>query len=113
VIVGVVVVVSTSLSISIASGSLMLQNIHLDHLSISWSDVRKVYCGKMAHWIQMPFGMVSGVGRGMGVLDGVVVIKGEAAFFGGEFEASHCNQCSVCCLVVRKCVNQSSCRLAW
>ena len=31
--------------------------------------VRKVYCGKMADWIQMPFGVVSGVSRGMGVLD--------------------------------------------
>jgi len=24
----------------------------------------------MADWIQIPFGMVSGIGRGMGVLDG-------------------------------------------
>jgi len=32
--------------------------------------VCKVYCGKMACCIQMPFGVVSGVGRGMGVLDG-------------------------------------------
>ena len=32
--------------------------------------VHNVYCGKMADWIQMPFWMVSGVGRGMGVLDG-------------------------------------------
>jgi len=32
--------------------------------------VRKVYCGKTAEWIWMPFGMVSGVGRGMGALDG-------------------------------------------
>jgi len=29
-----------------------------------------VYHGKMADWIRMPFGMVSGVGREMGVLDG-------------------------------------------
>jgi len=29
-----------------------------------------VYCGKTADSIRMPFGMVSGVGRGMGVLDG-------------------------------------------
>jgi len=28
-----------------------------------------VYCGKTADWIQMPLGMVSGVGRGTGVLD--------------------------------------------
>jgi len=27
----------------------------------------------------MPFGMVSGVGRGMGVLDGVVIVKKEGA----------------------------------
>jgi len=32
--------------------------------------VCKVYCGKTADWIWMPFGMVSGVGRGMGVLNG-------------------------------------------
>ena len=32
--------------------------------------VRKVYCGKMAEWICMPFGVVSQVSRGMGVLDG-------------------------------------------
>jgi len=31
--------------------------------------VRKVYCGKTTEWIGMPFGMVSGVGWGMGVLD--------------------------------------------
>jgi len=31
-----------------------------------------VYCGKTADWIRMPFGMVNGVGRWMGVLDGVV-----------------------------------------
>jgi len=30
--------------------------------------VCKAYCGKTAEWIRMPFGMVSGVGRGMGVL---------------------------------------------
>jgi len=29
-----------------------------------------VYCGKTAEWIRMPFGVVSGVGREMGVLDG-------------------------------------------
>jgi len=38
-------------------------------LSVGWS-VWKVYCGKTAKWIRMPFGVVSGVGRGMGVLDG-------------------------------------------
>jgi len=42
--------------------------------SVSQS-VRKVYCDKMADWIRMPFGMVSGVGRGMGVSDGVVIVE--------------------------------------
>jgi len=32
--------------------------------------VRKVYCGKTADWIRMPFGVVSEFGRGMRVLDG-------------------------------------------
>jgi len=31
--------------------------------------VHRVYCGKTADWISMPFGVVSGVGRRMGVLD--------------------------------------------
>jgi len=28
-----------------------------------------VNCGEMAYWIGMPFGVASGVGLGMGVLD--------------------------------------------
>jgi len=43
---------------------------------------RKVYCSKMAEWFQMPFGMVSGVGRGIGVLTGVVIVEGEGAVLG-------------------------------
>jgi len=39
----------------------------------------KVYCGKTADWIQMPFGVLSGVGQGMGVLDGVVIVEREGA----------------------------------
>jgi len=39
----------------------------------------------------MPFGVVSGVGRGMGVLDGVVIVERNGQFR-GEFGASHCNQ---------------------
>jgi len=39
--------------------------------------VRKVYCGKTADSIRMPFGMVSGVGRGMDVLDGSRCPKGK------------------------------------
>ena len=42
----------------------------------------KVNCGKTAHWIRMPFGVVRGVGRGMGVLDGVVIVEGEGAVLG-------------------------------
>jgi len=41
-----------------------------------------VYSGKTADWIQMPFGMVSGVGRRMGILDGVVIVEGEGLFRG-------------------------------
>ena len=44
--------------------------------------VHKVYCGKTAEWIRIPFGMVSGVGRGMGVLDGVAIVEGSGAVFG-------------------------------
>ena len=32
-----------------------------------------------ADWIRMLFGMVSGVGREIGVLDGVVIVEGEWA----------------------------------
>jgi len=43
--------------------------------------VRKVYCGKTADSIWMPFRVVSGVGRLMGVLDGVVIVE-EGAVLG-------------------------------
>jgi len=60
------------------------------HMSVCRS-VRKVYCGKTADWIRMPFGMGSGVGRGMGVLDGGNNRRRGRGRFGGEFGASHCN----------------------
>jgi len=64
----------------------MLRICRLDHLCVcAW----KVYCGKTAYWIRMPFGLMSGVGLGMGVLDG------EEAVW-GEFGASHCNQWDLC-----------------
>jgi len=67
----------------------MVQNIRLDHLSVCLSvcrSVRKVYCGKTAGWIRMPFGMVSGVGRGMGILDGWSGDRRKGSgSFGGEF----------------------------
>jgi len=49
--------------------------------------VRKVYCGKMADWIRIPFGVVSGVGRGIGVLDGVQVPQGKGGV--GHFVNRH------------------------
>jgi len=44
--------------------------------------VRKLYCGKTAEWIRMPFGEVSGVSRGMGVLDGSGDRRREGAVLG-------------------------------
>jgi len=43
----------------------------------------------------MPFGMVSGVSRMMGVLDWVIIVDGKGSF-GDEFGASHCNQWGLC-----------------
>ena len=40
--------------------------------------VQKVYCGKTADWIRMPFGVV----LGMGALDGVVIVEGEGPVLG-------------------------------
>ena len=54
--------------------------------------VRKVYCGKTADCIPMPFEMMSGVGRGMGVLDGGGNRQRGRGNSGGEFGAPHCNQ---------------------
>ena len=71
----------------------MVRACRLDHLSVCLSvlSVRKVYCGKTADWIRIPFWVVSGVGRGMGVLDGVVIVEGRGSL-GDEFGASHCNR---------------------
>jgi len=65
------------------------------NLSVRWSvglSVRKLYWGKTVEWIQMPLGMVSGVGRGMGVLDEGGDCRRGRGSFGGEFGAFHCNQ---------------------
>jgi len=64
--------------------------------------VQKVYCGKTADWNWMPFGIVSGVGRVIGVLDGGGDRWRGRVSFSGEFGASHCNQWGLCCVVVRK-----------
>ena len=47
----------------------------------------------MAECIQMPFGIVSGVGRGMGVLDEHGYRRMGRGSFKGQFGASHCKQC--------------------
>ena len=74
-------VISASISVSIASRALMLRTCRPDHLSVSRS-VLKVYCGKTADWIWMPFGMVSGVSRGMSVFDGGGDSRSEGAVLG-------------------------------
>jgi len=56
--------------------------------------------GKMADWIQMPFGVVSGVGLVSGVLDFGGDRRRGRGSLGGEFAASHCNQWGICCVVV-------------
>jgi len=64
--------ISVLLSVNIASISahgIELSSIPSVSRSVYWSAVWKVYCGKMAHWILIPFEIVSGVGWGMGVLD--------------------------------------------
>jgi len=59
----------------------------------------------------MLFGLVSGIGRGMGILD----VGGDNSRgrdnFGGECVVYHCNQCGLCGILVQKCMNRSSCHL--
>jgi len=58
------IIVSASLSIRIAEKSAYVTEMS-SHVCLS----AHRYCGKTADWIQMPFGVVSGVGLGRGVLD--------------------------------------------
>ena len=58
----------------------------------------------MADWIWMPFGVVSGVGLGVGVLDFGGDRRRGRGSLEGEFVASHCNQRRFCGGVVWKCV---------
>jgi len=62
--------------------------------SVGLSVGRSVYPvgGKMADWIWMPFGLVSVVGRGIGVLDGGGDCQRGNGSFGDKCGASHCNQ---------------------
>ena len=79
------IIVSTSLYVSIVSEA-MLQTCRLAYLCVCLCvclSVQKVYCGKTAERIRMPFEVVSGVGRGMGVLDsGGDRRKGKGSFEG-------------------------------
>ena len=42
-----------------------------------------MYCGRTADWIWMPFWMLSAVGQGLGVSDGVIV-EGEGPVLGAN-----------------------------
>jgi len=68
----------------------MLRTCRLAHLSVGLS-IRRVYCGKTADLIRMPFGVVRGVGRGMGVLDRGSDRQRERGSFGGEFGTCLCD----------------------
>ena len=50
----------------------------------------------------MPFEVVSGVGRGMGVLDGGSDRRSRRGNFGAEFWASYCNWWGLCRVFVRE-----------
>jgi len=54
----------------------------------------------------MPFGVLSGVGQGMGVINGVLNGSGDRrrgrGSFWGDFGASHCNKRGLCCVVSRE-----------
>ena len=64
-----------------------IPSVGLYNVSVCLCVCQKVYCGKMADWIRMPFGVVIGVGRGMCELDGEVIVEGKGAVLGGEFGA--------------------------
>ena len=59
----------------------------------------------------MPFGVVSGIGRKMGELDGGGDFQKESGSFGGKCGAFHYNQWGLCGIVVQKCMSRSSCHL--
>ena len=83
----------------------MLRDFRVDHLSVRSGDTRK--------WIVMPFGMVSGIELGSGVLDFGGDRRRGRGSLEGEFAASHYNQWGLCCFVVWNCVERSSYHVAW
>ena len=58
--------------------------------------IQRVYYGKTAEGIRMPFELLSVVGQGMGVLHGVLIVEGERSVLEGEFGSCHCNQLDIC-----------------
>jgi len=80
----------------------VLLNFHVDQ-SVSPHGAH-VSSGNTADWIQMPFGVVSGVGLGMGVLDFGCDRRRGRGSLRAEFAASRFNQWGICCVVVWKCV---------
>jgi len=64
----VLVIISRLAVVNIMRKQVLVETCRLTHLSVALSvglSVQRVYCGKMADWI-WTFGVVSGVGRGMG-----------------------------------------------
>jgi len=65
----------------------------LSHLSVGLSVCLSVgleaELWKNGYWIWIPLGVVSGVGRGMGGLDGNGDRRKEKGNFGGKYGASH------------------------
>jgi len=97
-----VVIISHVVLQSVERKWVLEQTCRLSHLSVCPSvglSVQWVNCGKMVYFIWMPFRMVSRVGRRMGVLDGVEIVKGKAQF-GGKCGASQCNQWRLCGIVI-------------
>jgi len=80
------------------------QTCRLSHLSVHLSIC--LSSETMTDWIWMPFGVVSGVGRGMGVLGGLDRQRGKGSC-ACECGESHCIQQGLCGIVVRNCVNRS------
>ena len=78
---GNVITLLPALLYSISRKRVLVQTRHLNHLSVGLS-VRRVYCGKMADWIWKPFGVVNGIDREMGVLDGVGIVEEEGTVLG-------------------------------
>ena len=68
----------TSVGLSMCVGRSVGRSVCLSVCLSVW----KVYSGNTTDWIRMLFGMVSGVGQGMGVLDEVVNVEGEGAVSG-------------------------------